>query len=250
MNSTPAPALERGITLLKLLTKTLSLEEIAAATGLPRSSLLRLLDTLIHCGVVKRNETNKHYSATHVLTSLPGTVNREQQIQRRLERIATATGETAEWYVMSGKGMTMLRRATPKNQEVGVTARTGFRRAFDVEFEAVCRVARAWLPTGKLPFTGMSPGGEQGKKLPAAEAKKLQKQAKEYGWAADPIPNSNGVRRCACIVTDEEGPIGILAVAEIVTLARHKKPLAVLNKLLEEAGAISSFKDYAKPIGE
>jgi len=233
-----APALARGIAVLRLLEdgRRMTLEAIAGSTSLPKPSLLRILQTLDGLGLVARDTTSRHYYATSRLVPFQGNGRLfEGRLDAALERIASATGHTAEWYVPSEDGMALVRRAEPSLREVGVQARIGFIRSWKGELDAVATVAYAWLREPMRSFAGFWSYVADGMKdkLSDDDAKRCVGQARQNGFAVDKHCNLNGVRRIACIVGRNAKCLGVLVVAQHLVppgLQRERKHVEVLLK--------------------
>ena len=197
-----------------------SLDAIARSLGYPKSSLLRILDTLIDQKAATRDPGTGGYYATVMLA--PQTANGyrvfQHQLVQALERMAETTGCTAEWYVPQQEAMVLVRREEPREGEVKVMARTGFIRPFTGELEAVACLGTAWIKGQAVQKGVYASYDEEGKKirLSAAFVRKKVEQASKQGYVADKVYNSHGVRRMACVVLDNGQVTGILALAESI----------------------------------
>ena len=241
----PAPALTRGIELLRLLGAAgpLTLDEAAKRTGVPKASLLRLLKTLEAEHLVARRDGT--YAAAATLVPLRGVAPRfEERVEDALAEIASTTGLTAEWYVPSKPGLVLVKRAEPPRAEVRVQASVGFLRAWDGELEAVAAVGLAFLKDDKTAFGGhwtYVRDGVRGTLSPAG-AKKHIARARRDGYVIDIVLNPNGVRRMACPVTGGEGR-GVIAAAGHFAPSKKGHEEADIRVLLEQAGGLSPSKE-------
>lgn len=212
-----APALEKGIQALNWLSEVgpQKLETISRELCEPKASLLRYLDTLLSLGLVGRDPVSKEYVAKAAIISFDS-AGRELsgKIQKHLDALAERTGRTAEWYVLSNGGMSIMRRSEPEKAEIHVKAKVGFVRSLEDEFEAVARVAALNLNlglAGKKYWIWM-----KGKKKSITETAcgNILKNERKNGYALDLDYNGNGVRRYAAPVFHNGGFAGIVALAE------------------------------------
>ena len=238
----PAPALVRGIQLLRLLEQApeATLESLAAKTGIPKASAVRLLRTLMGLDLVVRAE-NKTYSAAARLVPLAhGPADLTARVRATLRRLCSESEQTAEWYVPAEQGMVLVLRHEPESQHVRVSARIGFLRSWHDELDAVACIAIALR--GELPdtLTGYWTYGADGKRtrLRAGEVRERILQARVDRCACDRYYNTNGVRRIACGVEDEGRLVGVLALAGSY---RPGTPDAVKRNTRLLAGCTSSL---------
>ena len=157
------------LSMLSARSKGLAIREIVEGMGLPRSSLIRILDSLIHYGLVERG-ADKRYRATGKFREwrMPnrdeGLIDSHREI---MERIASEVGEMAILGQLQGRMIQHLHYEEPN-----------------------CRV-RVAPPTGrKIPLERMAMGklalSQRPDLLPARSPKDLMRQielAKETGEA-------------------------------------------------------------------
>lgn len=219
-----APALARGLELLKCLNLrgTQSLEDLARQTSLPKSSILRLLDTLAQAGAVTRDPAGKRYRALMALLPLGAAGPAfDARVDDALRRLAEQTGATAEWYVPGEQGMVLIRQAEPPDSVVRIRARVGFVRPWVEELDAVAVLAQACFAPAPAKngrgFNGFERDGVRSELPPKAVLARIRAAADAL-WAADPHLNANGVRRQAAVVRRGGHPAGVLALAEHAAL--------------------------------
>jgi DNA-binding IclR family transcriptional regulator len=217
----PAPALEYGIRAIQALEDIgeMSLEDLTRKTAVPRSTLLRVLATMEELGMVARDNDNRKFTA--VMRLVPTDDHEEQNLRilrKTMENLCDAVKQTIEWYeATSEDALTITHRCEPTgDREVRISAKVGFTRSCNEEFEAVARVACSgqFCP---VKFEGRWQYDNDGNKqiFTVEEVEILLRAVKMEGAAIDYSYNSNGVRRCASGVFDQDGdPVGILAIAE------------------------------------
>ncbi len=235
MAESSAPALTRGVRILQLLEdrRARLLEEIASETGYPKSSLTRLMETLVNLELIKRDPSTRKYTPCCILLPIQ---ERAESIDNRLRPIlgdlANRSSCTAEWYMPSENGMILIRRAEPADGEVSVIARIGYQRGWTGELEAVAAVGNAFFHD-REDHSGFCSAGRH-RPLSSAEAKAIIDSVRERGSVVDTEWNSNGVRRAAVIVKQRSIPVGVLAIAESMRPTPKLSPDEHL-KLLKQA---------------
>ena len=215
----PAPALDKGITVLQLLAddSELSLETICNLTQVPKASLLRFLETLIAKGCVSKDPKTKKYRALMQLVPMNSS-NSDflRLVEESLDELSHEQGATAEWFEVSDEAARVVRRHEPENTYVRVAARVGFRMDIHTYFEAIAQVA---LATGRIVKSEGSeyhkPEWRQKHILTEEEIQADVKKVQENDFlAVDDYYNSSGVRRVAIAVMNEDDSLqGILSLA-------------------------------------
>lgn len=245
-----SPALARGVVVLELLADgdQLSMEAIAQATSLPKSSLSRILETLCDLELAGRDSrARRYYAMSRLVPFYARQSGFEDDLGAAMERIALVTDQTVEWYVYSNTGMVLVRRAEPRDREVGVRARVGYMRTWNTELEAVAALGYAWL--GDPPREGnklwvWNARGERSG-LSANEVNQRIDRARQNGFAIDETFNSNGVRRIACVAGREQRPFGVLVIAQYFAPVRKNSYEKYLDILKKEAFALcGNSNDY------
>jgi DNA-binding IclR family transcriptional regulator len=243
-NEYRAPALARGIEVLRALADggAQTLQELARRVEVPKSSLLRVLDTLIALDCARRDGATKRYESCCRLVPVPPSPrSRRRRLDRALHALARDTGATAEWYVGTESGLTLVQRAEPPSREVRVLATIGFRRSLGPELEAVACVGLAWHARGTGPRRGFWAHIADGKtgRLPPARARALIRSAAGTGCALDLAFNAQGVRRMAAVVLAGDTPLGVLALATSYLPGTDPTDTAALDELAAWAERLS-----------
>ena len=209
-----APALERGIGLMELLQggESLSLDELAQGLDSPKSSLLRILDTLQKKGWVSK-DSKKNYRSTVKVVSLHEKMDWESHLEVKLSQLGEEVGLTVEWYEIQGERAVITWRFEPQAAYIRVLARIGYSRGVEEEIDAVAQVL--------LKGTSLIPGKkichyDGGEKRPLLKKElKACLDGEEGLMGKDPEYNTNGVRRIATGLKDYKGKLrGIVALAE------------------------------------
>lgn len=116
-------ALERGLSILDAFkpgVAILSLAEIAALTGLYKSTILRLCESLLRLGYLQRSEDGRYRLGAAVLLFAriyQDAFNLRDAVVPTLRSLTARTGETASFYIRDGDSEVCLHR-TPSPQPV------------------------------------------------------------------------------------------------------------------------------------
>ena len=214
MENDPAPAIGRGLALLRILERDgrCSLEHVVAVSGFPKTSVLRLLTSLEAAGAVVRDDHTKRYRALLRLVVInDGGPDLRALVADRLPQLAQRVNAAVECYAWDG-GMTMVDRCDPADGHIQVRARIGDGRDL-IELDAVTQVACVWgdLAVAREAWTYVA--GKR-KRLTKQWSTQLLDQARETGVARDNDLNEHGILRHACPVLSADGRLlGALAVA-------------------------------------
>ncbi len=232
----PAPALSRGLAVLRALATDgpQTLEQLARASGWPKSSLLRLLRSLEGFGAVRRDTATKRYHALLTLTPLgdrgPGLLERAAPL---LDALCAATAQTTELYAWGDGTLTMIDRREPEDALVSVRARIGFHRHL-AELEALSQVVHAFDDTAKLPNKPWAWRGGKRVTLRLTAARKAVAEAQRRGVGIDLGVNEYGIRRYAAPLRVGQHLLGVLAIAQFCT-PRDANASSELRDALREA---------------
>jgi DNA-binding IclR family transcriptional regulator len=142
-------ALERGLTLLAAFgagAGTLSLAELAAATGFYKSTILRLCASLLRMGFLQRLDDGRYRLGPAVFRlgrSYQQSFRLGDAVVPALQRLVERTGETASFYIRDGERDTCLHRVeSPRPiRDAGVAEGD----SFPVDSSAGSRMLTAFL---------------------------------------------------------------------------------------------------------
>jgi len=212
-----SPAFTRGMAVLALLDSKprQTLDEIARAVKLPKASAFRLLESMQQAGLVRKTPA-KQYVPLWVLR--PATNERvlyRDRIRGILSELATQTGCTAEWYESESSGLKLVVQQRSEG-ELQVSARPGYIRLWGEEMDAVACLGYAFDVAAPQPAKTLRAYEANGRKRPLLLKRALERIAKartdSHAW--DAFYNTNGVRRFAVAVMDNQTFRGVLALAE------------------------------------
>jgi DNA-binding IclR family transcriptional regulator len=119
------PALARGISVLDLLgshTGSLSLENLAKKTNIPKASLSRILETLVDAGLIERGQDKRFYALARIIKRDKDHETFDRLLKKKLLFLAEQTGGTAEWYIPGDTGCLLMEQFAPPGCEVKLSA--------------------------------------------------------------------------------------------------------------------------------
>ena len=239
----PSPALTRGLQLLALLNceGLCSLERLSRHTGWPKSSVVRLLTSLVNGGAVRRDPVSKRYHAIMRLVPLIS----EQELTRSLGtsaifKLCASVDHTVELHTYDGQRLTMVDRCEPDNKEVKVRARIGWNHDAS-EFNALTQIVLASNSPGRHPpsLWYWDQRAIRRKIKPAMAISTLQK-VREERLGVDLGINDNSVRRYAAPILDSgQRLVAVLAVAQVCTPGDQRPVSSVRQAVALTAKQIS-----------
>jgi DNA-binding IclR family transcriptional regulator len=249
MTETSAPALVRGIEILRLLDgkEAISLEDIAALTGFPKSSLTRLLGALEALDLLARDSRTKKYLAVARLVRITETDQAfGERLRDALSALANATGHAAEFYLPGETGMVMTARAEPARGEVGVRARVGYVRGWVGELESAAILGNAFFrEAGDYAREGFwKYNGSEKQFIGKEEVSDQLEKAKKRGWCEDLTANPYGVKRTGAVVLSQGKPVGALVVARIINVCVNAD-VDIYEQVLKHAEELSRPQAFA-----
>ncbi|MCG8565607.1 MAG: IclR family transcriptional regulator [Desulfobacterales bacterium] len=147
-------SLERGLRILDILGRAatpLGLNEIAAQFSINRSSVFRLISTLVQCGYVTQDPENRQYSLGIKLLELSSGLTSFAQIEARLrpvlKQLQRETGQNAHLGVFDKNDMVFLAVEQPLGH-LSLTIGVGNREP--ALYTALGRAILAFLPKDQL----------------------------------------------------------------------------------------------------
>lgn len=220
--------ISRSLEIMRLLScgNPMTQLEIAKATGIPRTTVKRILETLERECVLSKCSERK-YRPRLVLVPVSDDGEFSLRLASVLQDLAQKSSHTAEWYLPSDEGMVLVNRCVPSNGEAGVHARIGYCREYDNEIDSVNALALAWVcPSEQRSFRGHTGYTEPNvsQMLTPKEARARVEQAKESSVLADNTCNSNNVMRYSAVVFCGSSVRGIISLATLSPAPAEQDP--------------------------
>lgn len=123
MASPTIQSLERGLEILSIIARTgspMSLNDIAAQFTIDRSSVFRLINTLVKKGFVQQDEETKRYTLGYKVLELSGFFNEHSNIERLirpiLKRVVAATHQNTHLAVLDHSEVVFLAVEQPRDR--------------------------------------------------------------------------------------------------------------------------------------
>lgn len=217
----PAPALTRGVATLRRLAANgaATLEQLAAESGWPKSSLSRLLTSLTHAGMVARDPATRAFHARVRLVPVDDRADRLiRQWRPGAVAAAEALGQTVELFAFDGTTLTMIDRAEPADAIVSAKARIGFVRHF-AELDALTQAVAAFAGAGAMArlWPDRCWHWDRGREqvLSVRRRDDVVATVREAGHGVDLGVNENGICRYAAPVLDGDRLVAVVAIAQV-----------------------------------
>lgn len=208
------PVIDRMMDVLHLLERAEgrpSVRDLAIGSGVPRSTVYRILNTLEAHGVVVRAGSDGGYQLGSRLVALAGRVPQGGEWQRLaeaalpwLQRVASSTGETAKLSVLDAEAALCVAVAQGSGR-YAVAATTGAR--FPLHAGAASKVLLAAMEAPardavlQAPLESFTPRTITDPRLLRAQLARIRRQ----GWAEDTGEHGISVRAVAAPVRNGEG---------------------------------------------
>ena len=243
-----APAAEHALVVLQLLARhasPLPAAAIARETGIPRSSLYRVLGVLVAQGFATHVRDQQRYGLGIAAFELGSAYTRQQPLrwiaQGSLKRLVEATQEHAHFAMLHGRDVLYVieERAParpPLVTEVGVRLPANLTASGLAMLAAMHRRQVAALFPSRSAFTRRGGGGPASpSELWAALAKARElRYAEENGWITP------GFASVASAVVDHQGhPVGAVAITFEASHADAARRLALAEQSRATAEEIS-----------
>jgi len=226
----PAPALGRGLELLRLLWQKpgATLDDLAKATGWPKSSLLRLLASLEQHGAATR-DGRSGWRATVNLSGAVSGVGAEAW-QGALPALANL-GVRAELYRFDDDGPVLTAIAEPAGWATTGMVQTHWRP----QTAEMLAPVQLWLAHRASGPPGRTWYWRERRRawLSATVSRRLIDRARLAPLAECPARNHNALRRCAVALRGDRSVAGALVAAQVCFSAQEVVPRAVREALLK-----------------
>jgi DNA-binding transcriptional ArsR family regulator len=232
------PALARGISVLDLLgshTGSLSLENLAKKTNIPKASLSRILETLVDAGLIERGQDKRFYALARIIKRDKDHETFDRLLKKKLLFLAEQTGGTAEWYIPGDTGCLLMEQFAPPGCEVKLSAGPGFLRAWQGELDSVAALGYAFAPEKSGDWTEdlwfYNEVGES-ESLDKENFNRIILEGKKKKLTGDLNINTNGVVRMARPIFEKAEKLrGIVSLA-FISGPRLKEQLRQGEELL------------------
>ena len=253
-------SLTRGLAVIEAMNRgrVTSLSTLHTITGLPKSSLVRLLETLIEGGYVVRISRREGYALTDAVLRLSSGVRHRDVVVDVARPLMEAFTRRHKWQVSlaTGETDTMLIRFTTRHISPFSREENFLNRQVSMLQSAVGRAYFAWLPADERDFVlnALHAAGDPlAQPDRRAELEAILGRVRSDGYATTERPRDNPTRRFAVPVLEpgEGGPLGALAFFYYrSTMTEAQATHRYLPLLVALAEDISAGLDAARAAAE
>ncbi len=237
-----APAVEGALSILETLgaVQSMSLTELSKKVGLGKSSVYRLLATLVRRGYVEKDPRSDQYQLTYRLFAL-GSRGADRYGLREaahavMEALAAETGETVNLGVLDGTRVVNLHKVESPGL---VRLRLDVEGGVPAHATGLGKVLLAALPPDELMRRLQ---GQRLKRLTPRTVggfralQRMLAQIRQLGFSIDDEECSLGLRCVAAPICDHRG---VVVAALSISGPRQRLPVRILSRLAErvQAGA-------------
>ena len=249
-NQYSAPALDAALTILETLgaVHEMSLTELARKVGLGKSSVFRLLMTLVRRGYVEKNPQSERYRLTYRLFAVASPAADRFGLREAahpvMQRLAARTGETVNLGVLDGTRVVNLHK---------VESRHLLRMHLEVGGGAPAHATGL----GKVLLAALEPAEVirrlRGQRLQALTRRTIRDRRtlgkalariREQGFAIDDEECSLGLRCVAAPILDHQGSV---TAALSISGPTHRLSDPVLSRLIESVR--TAARDASQRLG-
>lgn len=214
-NKHTVPVIDRMMDVLDALANRatgLTIRELTHALELPRTTIYRILNTLQHHDMVRRDEAGAYHLGRKLLSLASHVASRASEIdlvaicQPHLDRLASELGEGVKLSVIDAEGIMVLAAAQGR-REFSLTVTPGQR--MPIHAGAASKLLLAFLPEAEqeywlskplVAFTGRTITDPRRLRTELARIKRL-------GWAQDKGENAPSIQAYAAPVFTRDGKV-------------------------------------------
>ncbi len=256
----PVNSLKRGLTIFEAFTTehpTLRLQEIAKKTGLPKSTVLRLLQTLISLHYVSFDSDRKQYSLTPKIMSLGLTVISNMELRKialpHLVELSRLSDQTVNLGILDRTEVVYIERIS-KRRVINTDFHIGSR--LNSYQSSIGRAILAFLKPEKLDFVldellrnpeAVKQIGANGESL-----KKILAQVRRNGYAINDEELFKGLRAIGAPVFNANGEVTAAVNIPVFSPLVSRKELVenYVPLLLQAAEKISNDLGFVRNSNE
>jgi len=211
-DQSPVQSVERTFSVIELLCKNgeSGITELSAASGLNKTTVFRLLSTLVSLGYAAKNPLTEKYRLTLKFLKLSaGTLSKldiRRYAKRHLERLSAATGETVHLVERNGGEIIYIDKFESPKNSVRMVSRVGL--SLPMVYTAVGKAIMAQLEPDETEKIWHSTKIVQKTDKTITDYSLFLKEletVRKNGYATDCEENENGVCCVAAAVRDVYG---------------------------------------------
>jgi IclR family acetate operon transcriptional repressor len=235
---------DRTVEVLDALSEHTRLAEIASATGLPKPTVHRILQSLVAHGFARSTGTGEYFSGPRLL-SLAGRVLRHldlpSQVRPHLQQLHRATGRTVHLALLSGdEAVYAVKIEADKPYQLA--SRVGM--SLHLHSTSIGKAILAALPDDEVMAIAQRTGLPRRTPHTITEVPALLaelEQVRDRGWAEDHEENERGVVAAGAAVFDHTGHVvGAVSAATLTYEADQEVGEHVVHTAREISRALGS----------
>ena len=238
-------SLTRALALLdRIASGTATLTELAAAEGVHKSTVLRLLQTLEAQGYVHHDGQHRYVLGAQLFRLAQQALDSfEVRVvaAQRLRRLSTETGQTVHLAVYQDGVVTYVDKLEPREVGVRMASRIGY--SAPLHCTAVGKVLLAGLPADRRAdvIAGLDLSPRTPNTLTTAQALSAEvAEAAERGWAGDHAENETFINCISAPVLGADGgTLGAVSISVPDVLLPYEAVLDLVPELLRATDDIS-----------
>ena len=248
----PVQSAERIFQVLEMLAENgeMGLMEISAALNLHKSTVHRLLMSLVYMGYAKQDETNQKYMLSYKIVNMAGKILDRMDILKiarpYMDRLSDISGETVHLVQREGNNILYIYKAEAKVGSIRMVSHVGM--VHPMYCSGVGKAIMATLDESEVKQIWNESIIEKKTEKTITdldEMMKILEEVKENGYALDDEENEEGVRCIAACLRDYSGevryafsvsgPVSRMTKERVLELSADVRK--VQKELSEELGA-------------
>ncbi|MBA8823758.1 DNA-binding IclR family transcriptional regulator [Saccharopolyspora lacisalsi] len=237
-------AARKTLRVLEALTEHSRVSDLANATGLPKSTVHRLLRVLVEMGFVGTDEAGEYRIGSRAVRLANRVIDRfdpTAQAEPALSRLLHETGCTVHFALNSGGELFYTRKKEP-DKPYRMSSRVGMRLPW--HSSAIGKAALAAMPPGELEGLLDTLALEARTPYSLTTREKLVariEDARHTGYALDDGENEDGVRCVGAAVRDHTGAvIGGISISTLTLEHSMDDLIALAPTVMSAANAVST----------
>lgn len=248
----PVQSAERIFQVLEMLAENgeMGLMEISAALNLHKSTVHRLLMSLVYMGYAKQDETNQKYMLSYKIVNMAGKILDRMDILKiarpYMDRLSDISGETVHLVQREGNNILYIYKAEAKVGSIRMVSHVGM--VHPMYCSGVGKAIMATLEESEVKQIWNESIIEKKTEKTITDLDEMMKildEVKENGYALDDEENEEGVRCIAACLRDYSGevryafsvsgPVSRMTKERVLELSADVRK--VQKELSEELGA-------------
>lgn len=222
MKAETSKPLERALSVIEHMNtrhdRAYSLEELSKDSGVAKTTLLRIMNTLIDFGYVSKTQKKRYVTNFRLSKLLPLDPAHHRYLESVLREIVIETRQSAEIITVNGKNLYWYDKVESRRLPLRIAAFPGFRRTL-YELDAPSRLYLKHLSVDTVSHqfdtTGFYTAAPEYASVTWEEAVDLLESVDTKGIEFDLEGNRHGIRRFCALTESKSGEFQyILAIAE------------------------------------